>query len=982
MDRVYRVLKVQPGEVRTATRFLAFMTVVWTGFALGGAGVEAMLFARFGPHALPYLYIAVGLLTFLWMTGMSMLLRRSDPNRVLVSLPVAFAAMVLAMRALVEASSDLVYPVLWLLMMVMWTAQGFAVWALAGTLHDTRQAKRLFPLYGAGWILGSVLGGLATRPLALWIHAENLLLVWAICLVAAFLIARTLMGSQATYSRRRARDRLTRGRRYGPLAELADSLRLVRESPLLLWMAVSLALFALLYFVLTLVFAQVATARFPATDQLAGFLGLFIGLSNGIGFLTALFVANRLFARFGLVTMVLTLPLIYLAGFVVVSITAAFSAVVTFRLIQVVWVNGVWASGWQGLFNVVPAERRHRVRTFMDGVPLQLGIVSAGVLLIGADRVLEASQIALVGVGAAALATLSMWRARAAYGGAVVEALRAGNPEVFSAEEEPFGGFPRDAAAISVLLAGTSDPDPAIRRISTEILADSDSGTTDAVAIGLRDTDPGVRIAALRGAARRGDASALPDVVRLLGDPDPAVRARAVEALAACSPAGRDLRPELGPLLSDSNPGVRARAAKTVLRFSDAGRVVLAEMAASPDPEWRAAAVEALGDLGQELGKVRDALADQDATVRRAAASALRGFDPRSSIEPLLEALGDADPTVRGEAVETAVRFGAPLVGPLIEALAVPSREAGALLALVRLAGMEAATALRGYARAQARRAVHYHELWRRLGPGGDDRLALTGFSLRHKALEHGLNAFRAMPRNAAGVDVAIENLGSRDPSQRANALETLEALGDPEIVRPLLAVWEASPGPSADPSGVVRELLADEDPWLRASAAFASKGDRIVETLAKLSVMERVLFLRKVRLFGELAPVDLKHVAASASEHLFPDREVIAEQGELGDEMHIVVSGEIRVVLGTEREPPVEVARRRPGDSVGEMAIVSEEPRMASLVAGGDVRTLSIDRRRFQRILKERPEASLAVMRVLCERLREAHAGDPAGSV
>jgi AAA family ATP:ADP antiporter len=984
MDRVQRVLRIQPGEVRTAARFLAFMTVVWTGFALGGAGVEAMLFARFGPHALPYLYIAVGFFTFLWMTGMSVVLRRIDPNRMLVSLPLAFAAIVLAMRVLVESRLDLVYPALWILMMVMWTAQGFAVWALAGTLHDTRQAKRLFPLYGAGWILGAVLGGLATRPLALWIHTENLLVVWAACLVAAFLIARTLMGSRAIHPTRQGRKRRAGGKGEGPLAELADSLRLVRESPLLLWMAVSLALFALLYFVLTLVFAEVATARFPATDQLAGFLGLFIGVSNGIGFFTALFVANRLFARFGLVTMVLTLPLIYLAGFLVVSITAAFSAVVAFRLIQVVWVNGVWAGAWQGLFNVVPAERRHRVRTFMDAVPLQLGIVSAGVLLIGADRFLDASQIALIGIGAAALATLAMWRARAAYGGAIVEALRSGNPEVFSAEEEPFGGFRRDASAISVLLAGTADPDPAIRRISAEILADTDSGTTDTMASGLRDPDPGVRIAALRGAARRGDPSLLPDVVRTLGDADPAVRAEAAEALAACSSAGRDLRPGLEPLLADPDPSVRARAAKAILRLSDAadGRGVLEEMAASPDPEWRSAAVDALGDLGDGLGMVRKALADQDPSVRRAAASALRGFSPKGSMEPLLEALGDPDPTVRDEAVETAVRFGDALVAPLIGALAVPSREAGALLALVRLPGIDAATALRGYAGAQATRSVHYHGLWRRLGPEGDDRLALMAYSLRHKALEHGLNAFRAMPRNGSGVDVAIENLASRDPAQRANALETLEALGDPEIVRPLLAVWESSPGQSADPGAVLRDLLADEDPWLRACASFASKGDHVVETLAKLSVMERVLFLRKVRLFGELTPADLKHVAASASEHLFPDREVIAEQGEVGDEMHIVVSGEIRVVLGTERELQVEVARRRPGDCVGEMAIVSEEPRMASLVASGDVRTLSIDHRRFQRILKERPEASLAVMSVLCERLREAHARDPAGSV
>jgi hypothetical protein len=283
--------------------------------------------------------------------------------------------------------------------------------------------------------------------------------------------------------------------------------------------------------------------------------------------------------------------------------------------------------------------------------------------------------------------------------------------------------------------------------------------------------------------------------------------------------------------------------------------------------------------------------------------------------------------------------------------------------------------------------------------------LDLLGYSLRHKTLQHAVNALRVMPGGGSGLDTAIESLASPDPSQRANALETLDALGDAEIVRPLLVVWEGAAQRSTDPGPVVLELLTDQDPWLRACAALAAtggrpadplleemsrtdpdptvrqaagaalKGDRVVETMSKLPMMERVLFLRKVPLFADLTPMDLKHVAESAAENLFPDGEVIAEQGEMGDEMHIVVSGEIRVILGTEREPRTEVARRRPGECVGEMAIVSEEPRMASLVGGGDVRTLSIDRKRFQRILKERPEASLAVMRVLCERLRESHA-------
>jgi CRP-like cAMP-binding protein len=148
------------------------------------------------------------------------------------------------------------------------------------------------------------------------------------------------------------------------------------------------------------------------------------------------------------------------------------------------------------------------------------------------------------------------------------------------------------------------------------------------------------------------------------------------------------------------------------------------------------------------------------------------------------------------------------------------------------------------------------------------------------------------------------------------------------------------------------------------------------VETLSTLSLLERVLFLRRVPLFADLSPADLKHIAEVASEHAYPDGEVIAEQGEPGEEMHIVVAGEIRVVVGGGAEPGHEVARRGSGEYVGEMAILGEATRMASLVCTDSVRTLSLDRRSFERILRERPDVSLGVMRVLSDRLREAHAG------
>jgi Cyclic nucleotide-binding domain len=221
-----------------------------------------------------------------------------------------------------------------------------------------------------------------------------------------------------------------------------------------------------------------------------------------------------------------------------------------------------------------------------------------------------------------------------------------------------------------------------------------------------------------------------------------------------------------------------------------------------------------------------------------------------------------------------------------------------------------------------------------------------------------------------------------------------------------LLRVWEGEADGSLPADGALSRLLDDPDPWLRACAAHAAassddpgvreaverlarsdadtlvrdvagrslEGATGVRALSSLSLMERVVFLRRVPLFAELSPADLKHVGEVVSEHAFPAGAVVAEQGEPGDELYILVEGEISVVLAADGRSEVEVARRGIGDYVGEMSLVSGEPRMATLLCLTDVRALALDRKRFERILRERPDASLAMMRVLSSRLRESH--------
>jgi HEAT repeat protein len=424
----------------------------------------------------------------------------------------------------------------------------------------------------------------------------------------------------------------------------------------------------------------------------------------------------------------------------------------------------------------------------------------------------------------------------------------------------------------------------------------------------------------------------------------------------------------------------------------------------------RAEAVSAWGAHGDGISRAANALNDHDAQVRRAAVYALGGRDSEAAVTALVSALADPDASNRAAAVEGLVRTGSRAIGPLREATGRPELESAAMRALVRLGAIER-SAKDDYVARNVSLALRYSRSATSLASRDEPELEFVSHCLRHAARRHALDALFLSSRAGDSearevVDMAMENLDSRDPTQRANALETLEAVGVRDVVRPLLAIWEPRPSPAVDLAQLPSALIQDPDPWVRAAAAFAwsqpwedpsetaagggtdtldensteavLRGEVSLDPLSSLSLMERIVFLRRVPLFVNLSPADLKHVAEITTELYFSDGDVIAEQGELGAETHVVVAGSIGVVVSRDGGPPEEVARRTVGECVGEMAIVSHAPRMASLIAQGDVRTLAIDRRRFERILRERPDTSLAVMKVLSDRLRELHGAEP----
>jgi len=127
-----------------------------------------------------------------------------------------------------------------------------------------------------------------------------------------------------------------------------------------------------------------------------------------------------------------------------------------------------------------------------------------------------------------------------------------------------------------------------------------------------------------------------------------------------------------------------------------------------------------------------------------------------------------------------------------------------------------------------------------------------------------------------------------------------------------------------------------------------------------------KIEILKSIPLFSGLAGGELERIARLLDEVDVPAGKVLMRQGELGAEMFIVVSGRFTI----ERDGRT-IAERGPGDSLGEMALLSEGPRTATVTAAEPGRLFVVGHRQFHSLMDLSPAIRLHVLDVLARRLR-----------
>ncbi len=132
---------------------------------------------------------------------------------------------------------------------------------------------------------------------------------------------------------------------------------------------------------------------------------------------------------------------------------------------------------------------------------------------------------------------------------------------------------------------------------------------------------------------------------------------------------------------------------------------------------------------------------------------------------------------------------------------------------------------------------------------------------------------------------------------------------------------------------------------------------------------------LRHVWLFSELTDDQLESISSFTFDKTFDPGELIVEEGQTGNGLYVIVSGNVEVLKGNLAATPQLLAKRGAGDVFGEMALLGEWPRTASVRALDTVQCLGIDRWVFLAQLERQPAVTIRMLQILAQRLRDSDA-------
>jgi AAA family ATP:ADP antiporter len=879
--RLRRFFDVRPGEGLPVLLTFLYIASVVASFLLAKPIRNALFLREYGPYALVYVYAAVPVVLWLFLEAYSRVTARFGSRTVTVGTLLFFSANVLAFwYAFRFHRFELLPGVFYVWVNCFGVIAPVQAWSFANSLFDTRQAKRLFGLIGAGASLGAITGGVLARFLVGPVGGTvNMMLV----LAGLILLGAVAVSVANTRIRRKGHTRVGRPR----TRPLSETLGEIAASPYLRLMAALVFLVAISTQTADFQLSLVADARYTGNaEALTRFFGTFNFVMGSISFVLQLLVTGPMLRRFGVGVTILVLPLSLGFGSVLIFLLPAFWSVLATNAFTQGFRFSIDKATYELLYLPIPSGVRVSLKGAID-IVVNRGADAAGGLVLGLATqgfvMLPGLHLGLRGTAAINVALIAgwaavAWRLRTEYVTTIRESIR---QHRLDTERVSAAGL--EKAAAEALRAKLGAPDEADVRYALELLeAQQSRKWQPALRQLLTHAAPDIRRRAMALLRASRDRVVGAEAVRLLGDQDLGVRTEAllylsremgVDPLSQIQEFGRfedySIRASMAAFLASPGPAQNLVAARALLE-------AMARATGENGARERAEAARVIALVPHAfLDLLIGLLRDEDEEVARQAVRAARVIAREELIPPLMDAL--ARPELADEVADALARFG----NAIVLVIAARLRDEGTPLearrelpaVLVRIGTREAEQVLvesllqqdvtlrhRVVASLNKLRLVHpdlridphaievllaaeiagHYRSYQVLGPlqaqlKEDDPV----LQAMHHSMEQEIERiFRIMALlfPHIGLHDAYVGVRSSNPIVRANSLELLDNVLRPELRHVLVPLLDSQVtqaqrielanrlvgAPLETPEQSIATLLASEDSWLRSCAAYA----------------------------------------------------------------------------------------------------------------------------------------------------------------
>jgi len=131
----------------------------------------------------------------------------------------------------------------------------------------------------------------------------------------------------------------------------------------------------------------------------------------------------------------------------------------------------------------------------------------------------------------------------------------------------------------------------------------------------------------------------------------------------------------------------------------------------------------------------------------------------------------------------------------------------------------------------------------------------------------------------------------------------------------------------------------------------------------------DEVGMLQRIPLFSGVEPAKLKLLAFTSDRVSYGPGQILFRQGDEGDAAYVILSGTADILVDSD-QGEIKIAEAEPNSIVGEIAILCDVSRTATVRASGPLEVLRIRKDHFLRLLREFPEITIQILRVLADRL------------